>query len=389
LRANVQARAYPLLCACAGSAFNPLASWRLAQAASSLEDWQEVPALAERHGLAPLLYVQLRDSGLAIPPDVRETLQALYLRHRRANQARFQVLSQVLATFDTAGIRALVLKGAALSHLIYPEPGLRPMRDLDILVDRQKASRAQDALAGLGFQVPQLDPWHRPARHLAAAALDRDGLHISVEIHRQLTSDYMGAAAPDFAQLYAERQPFPLGDRLAFTLGHNDMLWHLCSHAVDILEPLRLIWVADIAGFVECFAGEMAWERLRHSHPSVFGVLALLHFLTPLSDEVRQRSGLAIGAAPGDVGVEFEGWPRRSLAECRARGMRRAWADTFVPGEWWLRLYYGLGARRSIFWTRWVRHPLHILSWPWRVLPGMLGRQVPVWYRRLFWRPWP
>jgi len=389
LRPNVPARAHPLLVACAGSAFSQLDCRRLAEAASRIEDWDEVAALAERHGLAPLLYVQLRRAGLAIPPAARETLQALYLRHRRANQVRFQVLGQVLDAFEAAGIRALVLKGAALAHMIYPEPGLRPMRDLDLLVDRQEASRAQDALAGLGFRVSQLDPRHRPARHLAAAALDRDGLHISLEIHRQLANDYLGAISPDFERLYAERRPFPLGNRIAFALGHVDMLAHLCSHAVDILEPLRLIWVADIAGFVECLAAEIDWERMRHSHSGVFSALALLHFLAPLSDDVRRRSGLAIGAAPRGVGVEFDGWPRRSLAECRARGTRRAWADTFLPGEWWLRLYYGLGTRRSIFWTRWVRHPLHILSWPWRVLPGVRGWQAPAWYRWLFWRAWP
>ena len=40
-----------------------------------------------------------------------------------------------------------LVQGAALSHLVYPEPGLRPMSDLDILVPRSEIWRAGQILA--------------------------------------------------------------------------------------------------------------------------------------------------------------------------------------------------------------------------------------------------
>ena len=97
--------------------------------------------------MAPLLYVHLKAAGVQLPRDVRRTLQGLVLRHREINRVRMRVLRDILSTYDSAGIPALVLKGAALAHLVYPEPGLRPMSDLDILVPESELWRAQRLLA--------------------------------------------------------------------------------------------------------------------------------------------------------------------------------------------------------------------------------------------------
>jgi hypothetical protein len=123
-----------LLAGCARVECRPAHYHQIAQAAAQLREWAGVAAQAEAHGLAPLLYV--------------------YLRHRHANQVRTRVLHDVLAAYQAAGIPALVLKGAALFHLVYPEPGLRPMSDLDILVPESEAWRAQRTLAELGFDAP-------------------------------------------------------------------------------------------------------------------------------------------------------------------------------------------------------------------------------------------
>ena len=43
---------------------------------------------------------------------------------------------------------------AALAHLVYPEPGLRPMGDLDLLIPAGKLPGALEALYRLGYQTP-------------------------------------------------------------------------------------------------------------------------------------------------------------------------------------------------------------------------------------------
>ena len=40
-----------------------------------------------------------------------------------------------------AGVPFLVLKGAALAHLVYGDPRLRPMRDVDLLIRKADGRR--------------------------------------------------------------------------------------------------------------------------------------------------------------------------------------------------------------------------------------------------------
>src|SRR6185503_4285201 len=162
----------------------------LVEAAAKLTNWQAVPDAAEAHGLAPLLHHHLTTAGVVMPTDVHQRLFGLAALHRDANRVRFRVLGQILDAFDIAGISVLVLKGAALAHLVYPAPGLRPMSDVDLLVHPEQAALSQSVLADLGFSAPP-SPQHRRLashHHLPAASILRDGHYLQVEIHTDALS---------------------------------------------------------------------------------------------------------------------------------------------------------------------------------------------------------
>jgi len=396
-RANAVCR---LLAACARAACEPLHHERIGRAAERLlgletaweAAWEAVPDLAAAHGMGPLLYTHLRAARVPVPRSTLRTLRGLYARHRVANRIRLRVLGDVLAAFEAAGIRVLVLKGAALVHLVYPEPALRPMSDLDLLVARADLARAQKTLAQLGFRVGpdddrqdgSIQPRHR---HLVPATRRVDGLAVPVEIHHRLFSDYFdavrawvgcsGARGPAyndlFNDLYAGRraiEPWPF-EGAAYTLGHEAMVDHLCRHLrshVNVWDDARFIWIADVVSYVECFCAEIDWERVRQQYPQVLGMLSALHAMAPLSDEPLRCASIAVGPAWGDADVAYRGWPRVRVGEGREWGYRRILRETFAPAEGWLRLRYGLGAGRSLTWYRWVRHPLHLL--------GQVGRVV-------------
>ena len=325
---------YRLLALCARTELDAAHIHRLAQEAAKLteQEWERVPAQAEAHGMAPLLYVHLKAAGVQLPRDVRRTLQGLVLRHREINRVRMRVLRDILSTYDGAGIPALVLKGAALAHLVYPEPGLRPMSDLDILIPEADLWQAQRLLAESGFDAPLPSSGALPHRHLGGATLQTEGLTIHVELHYKLSSDYFDHAisymrskmwpkprsstqAKTFRRRHIPRaqppqteqypntpvsmwvsdltvppQPFALADLTAHTLGHEDMLSHLCQHLtshVNVWDFGRLIWVADIVSLAERFAAQIDWTWIRRQRPAVLRMLSLLHFMTSLSDLVR------------------------------------------------------------------------------------------------------
>jgi hypothetical protein len=343
-----------------------------------------LPAQAEAQGMAPLFYMHLKATGIQPPQAVKRQLQGLYLRHRHANQARLRVLRDVLVAFEAAGIQALVLKGAALACLVYAEPALRPMSDLDLLVSRADLLRARAVLVELGFDAPLPPGPALPHRHLPVAALQSEGLLVQVEVHYKLFSNYFDHVLArarwrgrnESAGITTPPRPFALAGLTAHTLAHEDALGHLCKHLashVNAWESGRLIWMADIVSLAERFALEIDWEQVRRQHPSVLETLSLLHCMTPLSDELLERAGVRVGPAPQGIGVVYQGWPQ--AVDWQARGVRRVLHDTFFPSEWWLRLRYQLGCARSLrsAWQRWLRHPLYILGHVARALLERLG----------------
>jgi hypothetical protein len=355
-----------LLAFCARARCDDLDYQQLAQMLRTFRDWQQVPDQAEQHGLGPLCYVHWQSTGAPIPAAAKQALQGLYLRHRRANRVRMQVLSEILRAYQVAGIEVLVLKGAALACLVYPEPGLRPMRDIDLLVKEGEARRAQQILAELGFVAP-MPARHQtlPPKHLAAATFQKEGFLMSVEVHHNLFQE-VGRGSMTLAALTTSPLPFFLPDGCPVqTLGYEDMLWHLCRHLLHnagVFSANRLIWVADLIGFADQFATEIDWDRLKRQHPLILNTLSLLHFLTPLPERLLAKADLKIGSRPQGVGLEFHGWPRSSLAQQLQKGYGRLWRDTFLPAEWWLRLHYGLGSTQPLFWHRWLRHPFYIFK---------------------------
>src|SRR6185436_11185739 len=93
-------------------------------------------------------------AGVALPGAIKQQVQGYYLQHAHATRAREQVLAELLMLYQGAGIDVLVLKGAALAQLVYPQPVLRPMRDIDILVRASDVYRAYALLPKIGFMPP-------------------------------------------------------------------------------------------------------------------------------------------------------------------------------------------------------------------------------------------
>jgi len=139
--------------ACAGLDDDAAAVARVVEAAAGVNDWQELPARADRHGLVPLVRHCVRRGNLALPPHVVAQLGALMVRQRDLGAWQVEAIGQIVGAWRAAGIDLIVLKGAVLAHDIYPRADLRPMRDLDVLVAPSDAARTLALL-----KDPQFSP---------------------------------------------------------------------------------------------------------------------------------------------------------------------------------------------------------------------------------------
>ena len=112
----------------------------------STEEWQEVATLASLHSVAPLLYYRLKQHTLAIPDDVAILFKDAYLNNIARNVRLYAELTRILQCFQDANIPVVVLKGAHLAEVIYGNIGLRPMGDVDLLVQKDDLKKVDREL---------------------------------------------------------------------------------------------------------------------------------------------------------------------------------------------------------------------------------------------------
>jgi hypothetical protein len=281
-------------------------------------------------------------------------------------------LDEILNACEEAGIQAILLKGAALFHLVYPEPGLRPMRDIDLLVRPEQVMILKQILNTLGYHARlRARHWSIPQHHQPPVTRELGGVPIDVEAHTELFDEFWQASFPPARALFDRARPFAFMTHTAYSLSLEDMLAHIYRHMT--IDEARLIAIADLVSLSERFADEIDWEAVRMRSPEVLGGLSLFHFLTPLSARLIEKAALQIGREPPDAGVDFQGWPRRTFNDWQRTGPIRWVINTFFPSEWWLRLYYGKGSTGSIAWERWFRHPFEIVRWAWRRLKARIS----------------
>ena len=339
----------------------------LRTAAAQIEDWESIPALVEMHGLAPLLNYQLVNAGVQLPPDTALTLKGQALRDRLENKARSRQIATLATEFANAGLTLVFLKGSALAHLLYPEAGLRPMSDIDVLVKSDDLPAAVDLLNRLGFShAPlNLDDLDK-RRHLPVFIKEDDGYVIQLELHFAMLQRNDGQPWFRLEDLLSPLQTFsPVPGVSALALGHEDMLFHLCQHTLYNnrgFEALRWGKLADILNYAEIFNAQINWELVCRRYPCVPHVLSCLHELAPLSTNLPEKTRQALPPMrPARVGEGFNGWPVVTIQSRHKSGLRSFLNNTLFPSPWWLELEYGIDHPAPL-WYYWLKHLYNLLG---------------------------
>ena len=154
-------------------------------------DWQEVLRLAEWYQVGGFLASHLNkpDFPVETPREIRDAAYRL----AEENRVRYLFfiepeLDRVLATLNRERIQVIALKGAALNRLVYRDLGLRPIGDVDLLIQEQHLSRARALFDELGYSqnTPSSDDLDkRDSYHYCPRLLSPDG-SVEIELHRHL-----------------------------------------------------------------------------------------------------------------------------------------------------------------------------------------------------------
>lgn len=200
----------------------------------SADDWAELDRIAAQHRLQPLLH-SLHRGNAAVPPDIAAGWQAAHRIAAMKAMVQRAELAETGAILARQAIPAVALKGAWLAARAYPDPALRPMRDIDLLVPQPQIIRAFEALLAAGYHQAgtselTLDEAVRIDKHMPPLIAPRGTM---IELHHRLWErdgrlDHASPTADEAGVLArAIREPDGIGYPAA-----EDLLGHVIVHAV-------------------------------------------------------------------------------------------------------------------------------------------------------------
>ena len=222
-------------------------------------DWQEIFAFAVYHSVNPLIYFHLKGRAIekALPSDVYQQLRQSYYQNSARNLRLYHELGQILERLNESHLPVIVLKGAFLAVSVYPNPALRSMTDLDILMQTQHIPAAINGLKYLGYR-PAIPPWvNSMGFHVVLGAPECTA---SLEIHWDLTTpnDHYQIPADE---LWARAVPIEIGSSQALALCPEHLIMHLCEHtAINHLFMQGLRSLVDIDRTVRHYRHDLDWE---------------------------------------------------------------------------------------------------------------------------------
>lgn len=221
----------------------------------STDDWDAIIQLANRHGVSPLIYYHLKETGILkqIQDEVMRRLRNIYLFSAETNIRRCHEFSKMLRMSNKDGIPIIVLKGAALAEMIYQNIALRPMADVDLLIKGKDAQRIDRILSQLGYRSNRLSD-----HHMQWDQVNYTSKSLQIELHPTL---------PELPDLDPWINAFAIKISATDTLvlGYEDLLLHLCLHInahLRVDKSSRLIWWYDIAKLLDHYQKELDWDYI-------------------------------------------------------------------------------------------------------------------------------
>lgn len=217
-------------------------------------EWDSFTDLViSRHRVAPAIVESATSMGAELPGPVLQAIRAEARANGFAALAQRTESLHLAAMLETAGIKAVWLKGWPLAEQLYGAPGRRHSNDIDILVTAGERLGVARCLAQAGYVATAE---HRLRARLIARPVvedeckDVEYIHpdtgLAVELHWR-TNTFRGW--PELAEL--DEPPVPLPDAAGILMpGPLGQLVYLSGHGQQHLFG-RLKWLLDIARLVD------------------------------------------------------------------------------------------------------------------------------------------
>jgi hypothetical protein len=166
---------------------------------------------------------------------------------------------ELAGRLDTHGIETVALKGIHLAWTAYPNPALREMADIDILIRAGSLAQVMATFAQLGYRNVGNVTADLAIKTLHETQFVRHGVRF--DVHWRLSQ----IDRPPFVtteELFARAVPF--ADRPnTFALAPADALIHICAHAAGatpLEQGIRSLF--DVAHITRLWSDHLDWQTV-------------------------------------------------------------------------------------------------------------------------------
>lgn len=257
---------------------------RLQSALASPVRWLDLFALAERHGVLPLVYEALNTVRYVIPNDAMHALEQSYQTNLHKALLLSRELIRIAHHLRSFDLDAMPYKGPALAEFLYGDIALRQTGDLDLLVRREEFSRVQDALTKIGyapqmqFSEPELKAYRKSGYECVFdGPSGRNILEVQWAIEPRFYSvDF------DMDGVFGRAMQLQVAGQEMKTPSPADLFLILAVHAAKHAWD-RLIWICDLARVMSL--PSMDWDSIG-SQAGRLGVLRIVNCSMQLANRL-------------------------------------------------------------------------------------------------------
>jgi putative nucleotidyltransferase-like protein len=242
--------------------------------------------LALQSGLGPVL-AHIAAPGHVVDSRVQAAIRAADLTARLLTAEKLDVLLEVLDAAQAAGCRPLLLKGISAALRYYPEPHMRTMGDIDLLVAFDQQRKFEDELRRRKFyQASHEPPAAFVGRHHSMPFWHREH-PVCVEVHVKLhPRQYILASDPRFTfdAMESHLSPMMIQGRSATTMNHELHLVYTITRWAERLEYQRGVFpMLDVGQLLRDYGNIIDWSCVRRLVERSWAITALNLMLSFLS----------------------------------------------------------------------------------------------------------
>lgn len=220
-------------------------------------DWNDIILLSRIHNVEGMIYVVLKNSQIGVPENVMTYLSKMFIATVRQSINQENELSRVIRKFQQEDIDIVLMKGIVTKRY-FPNPELRTMGDIDLLIKESDREKSDYLLKEIGFAFDKRESGASVWNYTRGSVLFE--VHTSI-IYQQLFlgvnyTEYFKNVLDNVDKI--EENVYEMKKEYHFIY----VLVHLAKHLYRTGSGIRM--VMDIVVLINEFYDKYDWDYIRN-----------------------------------------------------------------------------------------------------------------------------